>query len=57
LYKYVPGSSSGDGYFAKLNYKGGVKTYQMDRIAEELYDELGYSAKTGLEGGGDYIPN
>ena len=55
LYEYVPNSDRGDGYYVKLDYEG-AKTYQTHSVAENLYDELGYSAKTDREGGGDYIP-
>lgn len=52
LYRYVKGSDSGSGYYVKL-FLGKFVTLQTHPLAEELYDELGYSASTT---GGDEVP-
>ena len=57
LYKYTENSNSGTGYFVRAGVDGSVITLQTNRIAEELYDELEYTAATIPEGGGDELPS
>jgi len=53
LYRYVDGSDSGTGYYVKL-FSDRFVTLQTHPLAEELYNELGYSASTA---GGDDVPH